>query len=191
MSTNIKEKIVEPGLSNRWQVVQIALLGIWVLFQYSRGNELYAIFMLFLFISLSIFHLKNFTIIAVSIFVIILFKTPVLDTWTEIKDSNLYTFQSFKPSISKLFTPDSGKDILPSDVRKMLSLLQENKITKYQLCNSFEFDPLINQRIVESAWPIRKEVTSRYLLCPTEEVKNMTACTEIARQKDVSLAYCP
>ena len=191
MTINTTQKNIRHHLPNREQILQIILLGIWVLFQYSRGNELYAIFMVFFFAALSIFRFKNFTLIAAAALVIILFKTPVINTWSEIKGSNLNTFQTFKPSISKLFTPDTGTEKLPNNVQRMLSLLHENNVVEYRLCDSLTQDPLTSQRIVESAWPIKQELESKYLLCPVEEIKNITGCDEIARLKDVSIAYCP
>lgn len=191
MTANTKRKNIRHDSPNREQILQTILLGVWVLFQFNRGNELYAVFMVFFFIILSFFRLKNFTLIAAAALVIVLFKTPVLNTWAEIRASNLDTFQTFKPSVLKLFTPDSGKEILPNDVKRMLSLLHENKIVEYRLCDSFAQDPLTSQRIVESAWPIKYELSSKYLLCPVEEIEIITGCNEIARLKDVSLAYCP
>lgn len=191
MTTDTKRKNVKQSLPERWRIIKIILLGVWVLFQYRQGNELYAVFMIFFSAILSIIRLKNFILIATATLVIVLFKAPVLNTWTEIKASNLETFQTFKPSISKVFMPNSGNEILSNNVKRMLSLLHENGIAEYRICNSFREDPLTNQRIVESAWPIRLEPTSKYLLCPMEEIKTITGCNEIANLKDVSLAYCP
>lgn len=178
-------------LPDRGQILQTILLSVWVLFQYRQGNELYALFMIPFFFVLSIPRLKAFTLIFASVFVIILFKTPVLETWIEIRETNLGAFHSFKPSIFKVLTPNSGRDVLPMNVQKMLLLLEENNITKYRLSNKFEQNPLIHQRIVESAWPVKKDATSPYLLCSIEEFRNMTACIEVARKEDVLLVYCP
>lgn len=176
---------------NRKGLVQIFLLGAWAIFQYSRGNELYAVVIILLFVVLSIPRLQNFTLIAVLVLVIILFKTSIMDTWIEIREYNLNTFQTFKPSMSKLFTPDSGRDVLPAPVQQMLSILLEKKITEYRLSNAFEQDPQINQRIIESAWPAKKDSASPYLLCSSEEARDMADCFEVARREEVTLVYCP
>jgi len=191
MNSVTKLKGVKQYLPDRGQILQIVLISIWVLFQYGQGNELYALFMILFFFALSVYRSRNFTLIITSVLVIILFKMPVLDSWIEIREANLATFHSFKPSISRLLTPDSGRDVLPTTVQQMLSLLQENKITEYRLSDTFEQDPLIQQRIIESAWPAKKNAASPYLLCSIGEFKNMTACIDIVREKDVILVYCP
>lgn len=182
----LKKRLSSPG-----GVVSFFLLGAWSIFQYIRGNELYAAYIVLLYLILLMPRPQNFALVAVSVLVIVLFKTPVLDAWIEIRDTNLRAFQSFKPSISRLFTPDSGREVLPSEVQQMLSLLQENKITGYRLANSIEQDPLISQRIVESAWPMKKEAASPYILYPIEEIADLTGCVEVAKGKDIALVRCP
>ena len=173
------------------RIFQTILLSIWIVFQYRRGNELYALFVFLLFFILSISRSKNLTLIIAPVLLIVLFRTPVLDTWIEIRKSNLDTFRSFKPSMSRLFTPNSGRDVLPKDVQQMLALLEENNLAEYRLSTMFEQDPLIHQRIVESAWPVKKDAMSPYLLSSVEEFKSMTSCVEVARKENVVLGYCP
>jgi hypothetical protein len=167
----------------------IFLLAVWVLFQYRQGNELYSIFLVLLYSVIFISRSKNFIIIAVAVLVIVFFKTPVLETWLVIRDSNHSTFDSFKPAMSKLFTPYSGREILPNDIEQMVSLLQANKITEYRVPSSFSYET--NMRITEAAWPIRKNDTSPYLIFRTKEDLDLTGCTKIDKRKDVSLVYCP
>lgn len=184
------KKNIDDSHNSRY-VFNFLMLAGWSLFQYIRGNELYAICVFLLFIVLSIPRLRSFALIGAFVLVIILFKTPILDTWTEIRKTNLLTFQSFKPSIARIFSPNSGRDTLPGDVQQMLSLLQENNITEYRLAISFEKDPLTHQRIIESAWPVKLEARSIYVLLPTSEIANLSDCIEIDRRKDVALVSCP
>lgn len=184
-------KMLTKGSHNPRDIIYFLLLTGWSLFQYTRGNELYAISIFLLFIVLAIPRLRSFALISAFVLVIILFKTPILDTWIEIRETNLLTFQSFKPSIARLFTPNSGRDTLPHDVQQMLSLLQENNITEYRLEISFEQDPLTYQRIVESAWPARQEAKSIHVLLPTSEITKLNNCVELDRRKDVALVSCP
>lgn len=190
---NIKSftEIFTKGSHNTRDIVYFLLLTGWSLFQYSRGNELYAICISLLFIILSIPRLRSFALVSAFVLVIIFYKTPILDAWIEIRDTNLLTFQSFKPSIARLFTPNSGRDTLPDDVQQMLSLIQENNITEYRLAISFEQDPLTYQRIIKSAWPVKLESKSIYVLLPTSEIANLSGCIEVDRRKDVALVSCP
>jgi hypothetical protein len=185
----IKTLAKRPG--NLGRFVQFCLLGAWSLFQYTRGNELYAACIVLLFVVLSMPRLQSFMVIGAFVVVIVLFKTPVLDTWIEIREANLLAFQSFKPSIARLFTPNSGRDALPKHVQQMLSLIEENNIPDYRLSDSYEQNQEINQRIVESAWPLKKEASSQYILLPVEEIKALIGCIETGKRKDVALVYCP
>ena len=175
---------------NPRDIVQLFLLVVWSLFEYNLGNELYVMLIILLLVILSIPRLQNFILIVVSILTIVLVRMPVLNTWIEIRESNINTFQSFKPSISQLFAPNSGRDALPRTVREMLSLLKEHQITEYRLSASFEADPFISQRIVESAWPIKKEPTSSYVFHPIQELNTLADCTEIDKRRDVALVFC-
>lgn len=184
--TEIRKRLSTPGY-----ILQILLLGSWAFFQYQRGNEFYAIFVLFLFLSMSVFRLRNFTLIAISVLAIILFKTPIFDTWVEVRDSNLSIsmLSSFRTSMSNLFALNSGKEALPVHVRRMVVLIEESKISDYRLCTTYEQEG--SQRIIESAWPVRKDASSKYVLCSLDEIQNMAGCTEIKERGDVGLAYCP
>lgn len=190
---NIKSFIkVFPNRSRLFAyLVQFCLLGTWALFQYTQGNELYAACIVLLFVVLSIPRLQSFMILGTFVVVIVLFKTPVLDTWIEIREINLQAFQSFKPSIARLLIPNSGRDALPKHVLQMLSLIEENDIPDYRLSDSYEQNPEINQRIVESAWPVKKEVSSEHLLLTVEDAKTLMGCIEVGKRKDVALVYCP
>lgn len=185
----IKAHPNHPGLLAR--LVQLCLLAMWALFQYTQGNELYAVCILLLFVVLSALRIQSFMVIGVFVLVIVLFKTPVLDTWIEIRETNLQAFQSFKPSIARLFIPNSGRDALPKHVQQMLSLIEENGIPDYRLSDSYEQNPEINQRIVESAWPVKKEASSQYILLTVEEATTLMDCSEVGKRKDVALVHCP
>jgi cell division protein FtsW (lipid II flippase) len=188
MNTDSKDNHAKQRRQILKSIGSILLLAVWVVFQYRQGNELYAISLILLFAFISISRSKNFIIIAVAVLVLVLFKTPILETWIEIRDTNQATFRALKPSISRLFTPNSGKDTLPTDIQQMVSLLQENKVTEYRVPSSFSFET--NMRITEAAWPIRKNDTSPYLIYRNEENLDLTGCTTIDKRKDVSLVYC-
>ena len=171
--------------------IQLILLSFWAIFQYVQGNKLYAVFIVLFFIVLVISRSSNFTIISASVLIIIMFKSPILETWVEIKQINLETFQPLRTSLNKLFAPNSGREALPNDVQQMLILIQENNLPSYRLSASFQNDELIKQRIVESAWPVKNEQSSKYLLSPVDEAEDIPACNEFDRTENVVLVHCP
>jgi hypothetical protein len=189
MNTNMTVKPLTKGLLSAGKIGQILLLILWVLFQHERGNDLYAATVVLISLALFTFRLKTLALIATPVLVIVLFKTSIVDTAVQIRASNLISFQSFKPSMSNLFTPESGRNILAQDVQQMISLLEENEITEYQLSSLFNAETKI--LITEAAWPIRQNDTSPYLLYGIEEHGNLAGCTTLDERKVVALAYCP
>jgi len=132
-------------------------------------------------------------LLVVSVLVIVLFHTPTINTLAELKKSNLSTIQDFKLSLTNIFSPNSGQEVLPVQVRQMLSLLQTHHIASYQLSNQLDLNLLIKQRIVESAWPIKMDKRSPYLLGLVEEIKRTPIwrnCAVIDQREDVTLVYC-
>lgn len=178
-------------LFDRKRLLYIFMLGVWALFQYRQGNELYAIAIILLYALLSMPRFRNFTLVAACVLVILVFKMPTVETISEIKNTNLKAFQSFKPSLNTILTPNTGLEVLPKGARQMLELVKIHSVPDYRLSDSLLQDPLISQRIIESAWPIKMEITSRYLFLLTPEITNYPACDKIDRRDDIILAYCP
>ena len=175
---------------NRKRVLHVALLGAWALIQYSLGNKIYCLFIIIFFLILALPRRQNLMLLTIPVLVIVLFNTPILDTGTELKQWNLNTVQNYKRTLINIFTPNSGQEVLPGQVRQMLSLLKSNHVISYRLSRQLHRDPLIMQRIVESAWPIKMDPASPYLLNLPDEPNNDPACTVIDHRKDVVLANC-
>lgn len=175
---------------NRRQIVHFFILGIWALIQYSLGNKPYGLFIIAFFFILVKFRLPNFTLVAIPVLVIVLFSTTIIDTGAQLKQWNLNTAQNYKRTLIDIFTPNAGQNVLPITVRRMLSLLQDNNITSYRLLDHLYQDPLIMQRIVESAWPIKLDNASPYILRSLDEINNDSRCIEIDHRKEVALDYC-
>ena len=172
------------------KMIGVFLLIIWTLTQFQAGNKLYAISLVLLFIIFSIPRLRNFTLIAGCVLLLLTFKTPLLETIIDIKTINLTTFSAFRPAVNKLFTPNSGREVLPGVVQQMLQLAETSSLPDYRLSSALSNDPLIQQRMVESAWPVKIEPTSNYLFLLATETTDNT-CSEIGRKGNIILAYCP
>lgn len=175
---------------NHESIFHLLLLGIWVIFQYQQGNELYVIAIIILITILSVLRFRNFTLIAFFALVILVFKMPTVDTLVDIKQANLSTYETFKTSLNTILTPNTGLEVLPKGVRQMLELIKVHSIPDYQLSESMVQDVLIHQRMIEAAWPVKQEKTSHYLFLFTNEKDSYPACKKIDRREDIIIAYC-
>jgi len=174
---------------HKWLVFFLSF-GIWALLQYQFGNKLYILFMVAILFTLTLLRRSQFTLVAVVVATIVFSKTPVPDTLTKLWLSNLVIIQNIKPSLANVFTPNSGQEVLSVRVRRIIALLQTNHITEYQFSKGLEQEGETKQRVIESAWPIRFNTSSRHFLYLTAEELN-PVCVEIDRNMDVVLAYCP
>jgi hypothetical protein len=174
----------------RWLAL-VLTIGSWGLLQYQWGNRLYILFMIAFLLVAIVFHRHHIILLTIFAGTIMLFNTPALHTLTKLEQLNLSILQKIKPSLANIFTPNSGQEALPIQVRRMLSLLQTNRITKYQLSYQLIQEAITQQRIIESAWPIRPDATAHYFLYLAEEPRHAPTCVEIDQRKDVVLVYCP
>lgn len=161
-----------------------------ILFQYYNDSIFCSLFVVVFFVAFAIFRRVYFTLVMVLILAIVLFYTPVLGTWVHLRSSNLNVIQNPKQTLPRIFQPNSGQEVLPPQVQQMLSLLETNRVTSYQLSERIYSDPLINQRITEAAWPIRKEPKSYYLFKYFNEAIKHPSCIMIDQRKEMELDYC-
>jgi len=189
---SLKNKLASYNLTTEKlkRLVHLFLLGAWALAQYSLGNKFYGLFIIAFFLILVIARPPSFLLLAVSVLVIVLFNTPTIDTLAQLRLSNLSAGRHPRPFLTRVFSPNSGKEVLPIQVQQMLSLMQEHQISNYQLSNQLDSDPLIKQRIIESAWPIKMDSTSPYLFSSLEETITNPTCVVIDQKEDVTLADC-
>ena len=132
---------------------------------------------------------KLWAVILLGVF-LIFFRPPVPDS---IGQSFRCVFrvvthlQSFKENLT---TPYSGEQILPSAVQEMLSLLRKHKLSSYHISRKIKADPLLHQRIVESAWPRRMSPDSHYQFIFISDPDHSRNCREVERRKEVVLVFC-
>jgi len=122
---------------------------------------------------------------------ILLVFSPAIETLVKLKNSTVYALHNFTQLQLKISRPDSGVEVLPSQVQEMLSLLRTHDISKYQLSAQLQQNGRILQRITESAWPIRRESEAVYHLLLICEIEQGNTGIEIDRKKEVALVYHP
>lgn len=94
-----------------------------------------------------------------------------------------------RSALRDLVTPNSGEQVLPPLVRDMLALLRQRGIQEYALSPQISADPLLHQRIVESAFPRMMVSTAPYLLARVGEPLS-AKCNSVAVEKGIELAAC-
>ena len=176
---------------NRKRLIYIIPLSVWALLQLAWGNKFYVFFIVIISLLLIVNRPLRFMLVVGLILAIVFFTTPTIATWTGLQQSNLHTVQNLESSLTNFIIPNSGKEALPKKVQHMLFLLRTHHIADYRLSDRLKQDIEVKQRITESAWPIKMENTSPYLLVLIDELNIYSTCTEIGQNKDVALVYCP
>jgi uncharacterized membrane protein YbhN (UPF0104 family) len=92
-------------------------------------------------------------------------------------------------ALGDLVTSNSGEQVLPPLVREMLALLRQRDILEYALSPQIAADLLLNQRIIESAFPRRVVPTAPYLLARVGE-QLPPKCGPLAVEMGIQLAWC-
>jgi len=93
-------------------------------------------------------------------------------------------------ALSDITSAGAGERVLPPPVQAMLALLRGHSVDTYRVSPKIAADPLISQRIVESAWPIRPNRAANWYLAFAAEALP-TNCRSLDRREDVVLARCP
>ena len=187
----LRQLIADNRVSERPRlIVNLLILVIWVWIEVTFGFEICGLFGIILGVMYVTYRPRLFKLIATLALGIVFVLTPALITWTQLALTYVNTAQHLDSNLANIFSPNSGKEVLPDQVQQMLSLLQLHHILDYRLSKQIEQDSLLDQRIIESAWPIRMESKSLYLLCLIEEIKSNPTCVSIDQSEDVALEYC-
>jgi hypothetical protein len=126
------------------------------------------------------------TLVAAIILAALLMSHP-RHRWADLRH---YLDDTLSPALSEVARPGTGEHVLPLPVQAMLALLRGHGVNSYRVSAKITADPLIYQRIVESAWPIRPDRTATwYITFATEALP--ASCRSLDRQDDVVLARCP
>ncbi len=76
---------------------------------------------------------------------------------------------------------------LPADQRALdaITMLRQSHVPDYAMTDQFKRDPLLHQRTIEIAWPIRPILDSHFVLSVKKE--QIANCTLVAGTERVSL----
>jgi hypothetical protein len=169
-------------------VLAMALIVVWIRFQFAWGNKYFATIVIFFALSVLLVRWNQLQLIEAIVLTIILLWTSSFNTMLDIKQATLGAIQDPRPGLTAALTPNSGREVLPEVVQQMLSLLESHQITKFQVSKAIAQDVLVSQRLTESAWP-RIWMESQYLLCGVSEVKQNPTWVIVDTRKDVALVY--
>lgn len=172
--------------------LKLLLIGIIVFIEWKLNNRFFALFIvLFSLGSLIFYNRRYFILIITTILVFLVFNTSTLNYLLMIKQADVPALQHPKAIINTLFTPNTGREVLPNPVQIMVSIIQELKITDYKLSPEITDNMELMQRIIESAWPVKLEVNSPYTFITQNERLEFQNCTFIKQIEDVILVSCP
>jgi hypothetical protein len=170
----------------------ILLFVCWLFLHYRFGNRTYGLLVLAALLLIATLRGKNLPIVLATAGLILLLLSPIADTLNALRGYVIDFVNRKERVLHDIFTPRAGLDALPVQVREELSLLQEHELDDYRLYKTLENDPLLHQRIVEAAWPARRDPLSHHVFAIVEETRDLLpACTEIGRKDHVVLYYCP
>ena len=185
------ESLLKMPKNNLFKIiVNFLVLGIWLVIQYSRGNTFLLILFFIVLFSALLFKHRSFLIIAVTIFLITITSVSTLLSLINLKDIYTNSLKNPYQSFQNIFTPNTGTEILPSQVKQMLIMLEDNHLKDYQLSSELENDIYIMQRMVESAWPIKLENSSLNYFSSRKDLELYASCKILDQKEDVVLVYC-
>jgi hypothetical protein len=160
--------------------------------EFTWGSIIYGL-LIITFCLLSVFsHIKSPSLFFAIVLLISVVNLQNISDWVTIANSSIFNIHlDIQSVLTEISTPNSGEEIMPKKIQRMLSLLRTNDIAGYQLSEGIALDSTFIQRITESAWPIKNDDASPYYLCLIEEINTNPNCTVIDQRKDVALEYCP
>lgn len=172
------------------RLVLLMFLLFWAASKYSAGDRLLAALVLICLVCI-LFRIPYLIPIAVAAVVIVLFRTPIMDTGLSILTANRSVLENPKPALTDLLVSRAGEFVLPREARFAIDLMNAHQVDTYQMSARIQQDPFRSQRLIEGTWPKRMEESSPYLILLIEEQEDYPACTIIDMKKDVALGYCP
>lgn len=164
----------------------------WLLIHERFGNRTYGLLVLVALLLIIALRGKNLPVVLATAGVILLLLSPIADTINALRGYGIDFVNQKKYYLHDIFAPEAGQEVLPTQVREALSLLQQHNLKDYRLYKTLENDPLLHQRMVEAAWPARRDPLSRYVFVTVEEAGDLSpTCIELGRKEHVALYDCP
>lgn len=171
----------------RWAYIGL-VLG-WAVLNYSVGGQVYALSILAFFAALSAVVRRHFLYVGLPALLVILLCTPVPATLTALVQFNRAAARQPYSRISAILTPNSGREVLPREVRHMMSLLQSRHLDTYRASDQIRGGPLW-QRLVEGLWPARPDPASPYKFRLSTDQPD-APCSLVQQRENVILERCP
>ena len=169
------------------RILKIAMISSASLCILVQIDKSFGLLITFLFLLLAIAKRPYYLLAAVLILVVGLFSFPTI---ANIALLNSRSFSVLEHSLSNIFSPNSGQDVLPFQVQQMLDLMETHQLNSYQLSDQIYLDPLVLQRITEGAWPIKIDAKSPNLLGTLSDIEADPACILVAQRESIALGYC-
>lgn len=172
-------------------VLELFLVCVFAWIEWRFKYRFYPVFIVCIFIVALLFqNRRNFDFIIAIIMVFFILNTTTPNNLSQIKELSGQFIQNPEEGLFQAFTPNTGLEVLPRPVQNMLIMINENSINSYRLSPKFLENKELEQRIVESAWPIKLEETSPFIFITTDESDQYQNCTIIDDSEDLTLVDC-
>jgi len=173
-------------------LVDVFLLA-WTVFNFLMRNQLFAFFCFALFLFFQIMRSKPYSVLAGTLIVIIIFNTRCPFAWNDIIISNLDVIVRPSFFVKNLFSANTGigENTVDKKIVWMLSVINNNQFDNYNLSDSLDQDGEINQRIVETTWPLKQDKDSKIIFLRPEEMINYSSCDLIDQKWEIIVVHCP
>ncbi len=161
----------------------IALIG---------GDVISEIILLVFFLVYILRRQSNYIILILTLAAILFWRTSTLDALHWMKNTTIESVNSPSTFYANLFTKNTGQtaEVLDKDVLWMLSIIHKYDLQDYQISQALE-NRDTHQSIVESAWPVKMETTSKNVFVRAVDIGAYANCTVIERTEDYALLQCP
>jgi len=150
-------------------------------------NYIYLTLFLSCVLGLIILRDKNVRWIFIPVILLILSFTQVLNTMVAMNTINIPIFKKPGEVLQQLYTSKSGLQVLPTEVKIMLNLAEDNTIENYRFEGRLQSQGEIYQRMVEAGWPRKYSESSEYVFIYEDETPT---CKILATEGGIALAKC-
>lgn len=176
--------------NNREAIIAIIILILWIIPQIYLKQYLYA---LLLALTVPVLFIKKkylSKIIIAGVLVIGLFSTQIPYALSSIYSTFRTNVFVSRDIYTQIDTTGSGKSVLPEDVINILTLIDDHHLQSYGMSSGIQNNALDKQRIVESAWPVKFEKSSKEIFIFNDESSSYSTCKQLDQVGSVTLVEC-
>lgn len=132
-----------------------------------------------------------FTLLILLLIFSVYIYTPISKALEEAGVTTLSFVSHPKRPLRLIFTPNSGKEeVLSQPVLSVLSMMEKNNLTNFQLSTKLNIDDYINQRIIEGGYPVIYDMKSNFYFITIEELMNYKNCLILDSSETIYLVDC-